>query len=89
MITIRNATGHTVAKGPAMNVVTARAAQVPVERVDVYPHPDGPALLGVAWKDGSTGICDWNDSRACLDWLREQAWAAGCTTVHYPKGARA
>lgn len=89
MITIHTRTMQTLAQGSAQREITLRAAQVPVVHVDVYPHPDGPALLCVAWKDDSSGICEWNDSRACLDWLREQAWAAGCTTVHYPKGARA
>ena len=80
---------HPVAKGPAQREITRRAETVAVDRVDVYPHPEGPALLGVAWTDGSTGVCDWADARACLDWVRLQPWAANVTHVHYRRGAAA
>ena len=87
MITIRTAEGRFAAKGPAQPTISERATRVPVERVDVYAAPDA-AMLGVAWADGSTGICDWSSARACIDWLRSQAWATGKIRIHYAKGAR-
>lgn len=88
MITIRDREQHPVARGPAEQTITARAATVPVDRVDVHAHPDGPALLSVAWTDGSHAVCDWHDARACIDWVRLQAWALNRTTVHFPRGPR-
>lgn len=87
MITIRNAAGHVVAKGHAPDIINERAAQVPIERADIYPT-EGPALLGVAFTDGSTGICEWDNSRACCDWVRAQPWAHGRTRIHFAQGGR-
>lgn len=89
MITIRNADGHVVAKGPATAVLPARSAQVPLERLDFYPTtPDGAAMLGASWLDGSSGICDWLVGAECQAWLAEAAktWAAGKIRVHLKVG---
>ena len=87
MITIRTAEGRFAAKGDARPTISERAARVPVERIDVYAATDA-AMLGVAWTDGSTGICDWPNARDCVDWLRSQAWATGKIRVHFSKGVR-
>lgn len=86
MITISCRDHHPLAKGPAEQTISERCARLTVTRVDVRCHPDGPALLLVQWEDGSRGICDWRDARACIDWLRLQDWARGVTTVHYHRG---
>lgn len=87
MITIRTAEGRFAAKGEAQPTIILYTELVPVERVDVYAATDA-AMLGVAWTDGSTGICDWPNARECIDWLRSQAWATGKIRVHFSKGAR-
>ena len=87
-LTIRDARGQYVASGPAVRLLTQRAAIEPVAAVAVHVAGDGPALLSVTWLDGATGTCEWNDARACCDWLRGQAWARGRTRVYFPRGAQ-
>lgn len=89
MITINDTDGHPLAQDPGTRGITSRCETTQVDRVDVYPHPEGPALLAVKWTDGSKCVCDWSSARVCLDWLRSQAWAEGVTEVHFPRGASA
>lgn len=89
MITIRDRLMSTVAKGPAQDVIPERSSYIKLQSLDFYPTtPEGPAVLGVAWTDGSTGICDWLVGRECQRWLAEAAktWAAGKIRVHIKIG---
>lgn len=89
MITIRDRNMRLAAHGPAQDVLPARSAQVPLERIDFYPTtPEGPAVLGASWQDGSSGICDWLVGRECQQWLAEasKTWAAGKIRVHFRHG---
>lgn len=89
MITIHDHRLATVAKGPAQDVIPARSAVVPLQSLDFYPTtPEGPAMVGAAWEDGSSGICDWVSGRACQQWLAEAAltWARGKIRVHIKQG---
>ena len=87
MITINDTAGHPVARGPAEQTISNRCSRIAVTRADVHAYVDGPALLSVAWADGSRGMCDWRDARDCIEWLRLQTWARDRTTVHFPRGA--
>lgn len=89
MITIRDRHMNVAAHGPAQDVLPARSASVPLERIDFYPTtPDGPAVLGASWQDGSSGICDWLHGAECQRWLAEasKTWAAGKIRVHIARG---
>jgi hypothetical protein len=89
MITIRDRNLQTTAKGPAQIVIPERTAAVPLQSLDFYPTtPDGAAMLGASWEDGSSGICDWVSGRDCQQWLAEAAktWARGKIRVHIKHG---
>ena len=89
MITIHDRHLATVAKGPAQIVIPERSAAVPLQSLDFYPStPDGPCVLGAAWTDGSSGICDWLVGRECQQWLAEasKTGAAGKIRVHFRHG---
>lgn len=89
MITIHDRHMQTLAKGPAQEILPERSASVPLQSLDFYPtEHGGPAMLGAAWTDGSSGICDWLDGAECQRWLATvgKTWAAGKIRVHIKRG---
>lgn len=87
MITIRDPQRHPIQRGPAQRLITLRSTTTRVARVEVRADGQGPALLYVAWADGSTAICDWASAEVCLAWVKEQPWARGVLKVTYPRVA--